>query len=58
MTDEDLASGGCANSPTGVPLGGPLLGTCIELRDEDGTPVERGNGFIWIGESNSNFIVL
>ena len=51
MIDEDLAGGGC-DSPTTVPLGGPLLGTRIELRDEDGTPVDEGSGFIWIGESN------
>ena len=57
MTDEDLASGGHNSpAPTGVPLGSPLLGTRIELRDEDGTPVDKGNGFIWIGESNSNII--
>ena len=57
MTDEDLAGGGC-DSPTGVPLGSPLLGTCIELRDKDGTPVDKGNGFIWIGESNSIFSTI
>ena len=58
MTDDDLAGGGCADSPTvtGVPLGSPLLGTRIELRDEDGTPVDKGNGFIWIGELNNTII--
>ena len=51
VTDENLAGSGC-DPPTAVPLGGPLLGTRIELRDEDGMPVDEGSGFIWIGESN------
>ena len=32
-----------------VPLGDPLLDTCVELRDEHGSVVTSGNGEIWIG---------
>ena len=38
------------DSPTTVPLGSPLLGTRVELRDEDGMPIDKGSGFIWIGK--------
>ena len=47
MTADDLVSD---DSPSSVPLGSPLLGTQIELRNGDGTPVSSGNGFIWIGK--------
>ena len=50
MTADDLA--GDHDSPTTVPLGSPLLGTQIELRDEVGMPVNKGSGSIWIGKSN------
>ena len=53
MTNEDLASvaahcGG--DAPPTVPIGTPLLGTRVELRDEGGTLSISGSGFIWIGE--------
>ena len=50
MTDADANLVGPGNHPSStVPLGSPLLGTQIELRDEDGLPVEHGSGFVWIG---------
>ena len=32
-----------------VPLGDPLLDTCIEVHDEQGSIVTCGSGEIWIG---------
>ena len=32
-----------------VPLGDPLLDTCVELRDEHSNVITSGNGEIWIG---------
>ena len=53
MTDEDLADVALSTGSTltlPVPLGSPLLGTQIELRDENGvTMIDGGIGFIWIG---------
>ena len=53
VTADDLASDTVHGHgfPSAVPLGSPLLGTRIELRDEDGVPVDKGSGFIWIGKS-------
>ena len=57
VTADDLAGGRC-DYPSAVPLGGPLLGTHVELRDEDGTQVDKGSGVIWIGKSNFTISVL
>ena len=39
-----------AATPSLIPLGEPLLGTTLELRDLDsGAIVTRGEGMIWIG---------
>lgn len=32
-----------------VPLGDPLLDTCVELHDERSNVITNGNGEIWIG---------
>ena len=36
-----------------VPLGDPLLDTCIELRDEQGCVISCGDGEIWIGMTHA-----
>ena len=48
--NDDVLTGD-SNNPLNntVPLGDPLLDTCIELRDEQGNIVTCGNGEIWIG---------
>ncbi|XP_006868111.1 PREDICTED: acyl-CoA synthetase family member 4 [Chrysochloris asiatica] len=35
-----------------VPLGSPLLGTVVEVRDSDGFPVQEGNGQLFLGGRN------
>ena len=58
MTADDLAHAGlrCGTSvgpSRPVPLGSPLLGTQIELRNVDGTIIDstsERSGYIWIGE--------
>ena len=52
VTDEDLASAAARcgrDAPPPVPIGTPLLGTQVELRDEGGASSKSGSGFIWIG---------
>ena len=41
------------NSTLIVPLGDPLLDTCIELRDEQGSIISCGDGEIWIGMTHA-----
>lgn len=50
-TDSLLSSDGSdvLNNTAIVPLGDPLLDTCVELCDEHGSVITSGNGEIWIG---------
>ncbi|KAK2835854.1 hypothetical protein Q5P01_016338 [Channa striata] len=42
-------SSGFCSSASSVPLGGPLLGTVMEVRDEQGVVVTQGEGQVFIG---------
>ncbi len=33
-----------------IPIGGPMLGTSLEVRDRDGSSITTGFGEIWIGK--------
>ena len=55
MTDDDLSGAALSHGDSSppVPLGSPLLGTQVELRDVGGALVNKGSGFIWIGKHTS-----
>lgn len=42
-------SGPCKSDHNQVPLGEPLLGTKVEVRDEYGHTISEGVGMIWAG---------
>ena len=51
ITPEDLQSAKQSLNLSGeVPIGDPLLGTAVELRDGEGGANGQGHGEIWIGK--------